>query len=70
MPKKFYMFLCDQKIRKIARPALLLTLILCNVAACGIKPDKVEPPEEAKNGEFPQVYPNLATDPPPYVRPD
>jgi hypothetical protein len=39
------------------------------VAGCGVKPDDIEPPDEVKNKEFPRTYPDLNTDPPPFVVP-
>jgi hypothetical protein len=66
MHPTFARFKMKLEIRKIA----LLGLLMFGIAACGIKPDEVEPPEEVKSGEFPRNYPDLATDPPPYVRPN
>jgi hypothetical protein len=48
---------------------VLLSLVLASLSGCGIKPGRVEPPEEVQSGEFPRQYPSTETDPPPYVRP-
>lgn len=49
---------------------IILTLALCTLASCGVKPDEIEPPDEVKSKEFPRTYPDLNTDPPPYVVPN
>ncbi|MGB4057317.1 MAG: hypothetical protein WBK77_04455 [Alphaproteobacteria bacterium] len=41
----------------------LLSLALALLAGCGIKPDHVDPPEGANEGDFPRVYPDIKTDP-------
>lgn len=46
-------------MRKIA----VMTLALGLLAACGIKPANVDPPEGANESDFPRVYPDTKTDP-------
>lgn len=51
------------------KEVIVLVLFASLLGACGIKPDNVDPPEEVQSGEFPRTYPDVNTDPPPYVRP-
>lgn len=44
---------------------LLLALMLASLAACGIKPNDVDPPKGSENSTFPAQYPNPQTDPQP-----
>lgn len=43
---------------------LAMLLVLCaGLAACGVKPSQVEPPEDARTTNFPRAYPDITTDP-------
>ncbi len=48
---------------------ILLSVAMCAMVACGVKPGEIEPPEAVKNKEFPRTYPDIMTTPPPYVPP-
>jgi hypothetical protein len=49
---------------------ILFVFVTILLPSCGVKPSDIEPPDEVKNKEFPRTYPNIATDPPPYVVPN
>lgn len=54
------------KKRAPTRPRLfLMAAALLSLAACGIKPDHVDPPQGAEDSTFPAEYPNPQTDPQP-----
>jgi hypothetical protein len=48
--------------RTIASLPLYVMIVLL-VAACGIKPAEVDPPQGHKSDRFPRTYPDPATDP-------
>jgi hypothetical protein len=41
----------------------LLLILPATLGACGIKPDKVDPPAGSENQVFPDTYPDISTDP-------
>jgi hypothetical protein len=51
------------------KKTVLILLISCGLSACGVKPGQVDPPDDVKSKEFPRTYPDLITNPPPYVPP-
>lgn len=67
--QKYYLIFAFPERRKHMKKIIVLMLFASFVGACGIKPSNVDPPEEVQSGEFPRTYPNVNTDPPPYVRP-
>jgi len=47
---------------------ILKLAVLCGslaVAACGVKPNDVDPPAGVVRDDFPRIYPDPATDPKP-----
>lgn len=50
-------------------PRVLIAVTLVLLSACGVKPGSVDLPPEVESGEFPRTYPDIKTDPPPYVPP-
>ena len=47
----------------------ILLAALCALSACGVKPSNINPPEEMQNHKFPRTYPDIDTDPAPYIPP-
>lgn len=45
------------------RAAAALLAAAAVLAACGVKPQDVDPPPGAREGMFPRTYPNPALDP-------
>jgi hypothetical protein len=41
------------------------SLLLGGLAACGVKPSHVDPPQGEKNDTFPRTYPDTRYDPAP-----
>jgi hypothetical protein len=38
-------------------------IVFIGLAACGVKPGTVQPPEGAEQSGFPRTYPDIQTDP-------
>jgi predicted small lipoprotein YifL len=38
-------------------PVLVLFLVICMLAGCGIKPDDLSPPKDQDTPTFPRTYP-------------
>ncbi len=52
-------------MKKLALLNTILCISLLALAACGIKPAYVEPPQGAEHDTFPRTYPDPSTDPKP-----
>ena len=51
--------------KKAILASFLLVLLMFSLMACGKKPSQVDPPPGVENDNFPQTYPDPATDPKP-----
>ena len=58
-----------QQLRLVLKTKLMPFALVCAglvlLAGCGKRPSQVEPPEGAKEVVFPEVYPDVSTDPKP-----
>lgn len=51
------------KIIKIQSYILVFLCLSTALSSCGVKPKEVDPPPGAENRTYPNVYPDLRTDP-------
>lgn len=52
-------------MRLTALSFCLLLALASGLSACGLKPNKMEPPEGVAKDAYPRVYPDLKNDPQP-----